>query len=375
MDQYKNFKSEDFVWDSFFRQWVLTPTRESDQVWNDWLLQNPEISDLVYTARQTVLALKVQDTEISSREIERIISKTVGSINQPYERETILTDVAQNRFYQRSWFQFAASVLLIVAAGLWLKFYDGSFQNSESKIASLLSGKVEKGLIERVNDSSQPMEVWLEDSSRITLAPKSRISYPEKFSGAKREVSLHGEAFFEISKDPQQPFFVYSNELITKVLGTSFTIKAFDSSRQVTVEVKTGRVSVFAKSDPNLRSKIRSRELSGIVLSPNQKIIFERDQMRMVKTLVEKPQIILPKAQIPHFEFEDTPASEAFLSIGKAYGIDILFDEDLLKECPLTATLDNQTLHEKLSIICSAVESTYEILDGQVIVHSKGCRN
>ena len=95
----------------------------------------------------------------------------------------------------------------------------------------------------------------------------------------------------------------------------------------------------------------------------------------MVKTLVEKPEIIVPKAQIPHFEFEDTPASEAFATIGKAYGIDILFDEELLRDCPLTAALDSQTLHEKLSIICKAVEARYEILDGQIIIHSRGCRN
>jgi transmembrane sensor len=141
------------------------------------------------------------------------------------------------------------------------------------------------------------------------------------------------------------------------------------------VEVKTGRVSVFAKSDPNAAQKAGNNRLEGLVLSPNQKMIFKRDEVRMVKTLVEKPEIILPKDQIPQFAFEDTPVSEVFHAIETAYGVDIVYNAELLKGCPLTATLDEQPLNEKLMIICKAVEARYEVLDGQIIIHSEGCRN
>jgi transmembrane sensor len=373
MDQYKDFGVEDFVWDRFFRQWVLAPTRESDYTWNQWLTENPEFTLLTNEARQMVLAYRVDEPEISGQEIEKIVKRTISRIYQPE------TDSTQKRttqpFFRTMWFQLAASVALLMMVTWWVKVYNpvkngetGQILNSEK------TGSV-KGQIEKINTSSGPLLVKLEDGSRITLRPGSLIRYAEHFSDMNREVLLIGEAFFEISKDHDRPFLVYANELVTKVLGTSFTIRALESSREVTVEVKTGRVSVFAKSDPKLHTKISKRELEGVILSPNQKIIFERDEVRMVKTLVEKPEIIVPKAQIPHFEFEDTPASEAFATIGKAYGIDILFDEELLQDCPLTAGLDNQTLHEKLSIICKAVEANYEILDGQIIIHSKGCRN
>ena len=178
-----------------------------------------------------------------------------------------------------------------------------------------------------------------------------------------------------MAKDPDRPFLVYAKELVTKVLGTSFSIEAYEGSDNITVEVKTGRVSVFAKSDPEVKQKATNRELNGVVLTPNQKITYNRGEVRLVKSLVENPEVILPKSKSTQFEFEETPASEVFAAIGKAYGIDILYDEDLLKDCPLNASLDTQTLHEKLTIICKAVEAQYEILDGQIVIHSKGCRN
>ena len=375
MDQYINFGVEDFVWDSFFRTWVLTPTRESDAAWNNWLLQNPETRSLVDQAKQIVLSLQINEPHLSDQEINAVVKKTISKINQPLQHREPERIVAVH-FYKSLVFQLAASFILLILAGWWLTSRN-SFSQIQKGVAirEILFPANRSVLIEKINTTSKPLLVTLEDNSRITLTPGSKLSYPVKFADAKREVYLTGEAFFDISKAPERPFLVYANELVTKVLGTSFTIKAYKTSREVTVEVKTGRVSVFAKSDPDLNSKISKNELAGVILTPNQKIIFERDQIRMVKTLVEKPQIILPKAQIPQFEFEDTPTSEVFASIGKAYGIDILYDEELLSGCPLTATLDSQSLHDKLSIICKAVEASYEILDGQIIIHSKGCRN
>jgi len=377
MDQYKNFRLEDFVWDDFFRHWILAPTRESDLAWNQWLLENPEVLPLVHQAKNIVLSLRVSEPDLSVGEIDELVKKTISKINQPAPQR-ILEDTTTFKFYKTIFFQLAASIVFIMIAGWWVLSYNSGSGNNLKTVSGmqeLLSNTKKPGLLEKINTTSRPLLVKLEDKSQITLTPGSRIRYPEKFINNKREVFLNGEAFFEISKDPERPFLVYSNGLVTKVLGTSFTIKAYDSAREVMVEVKTGRVSVFAQSDPDLNEKLSRRELEGMILSPNQKIIYERDGIRMVKTLVEKPQIILPKSQIPQFEFEDTPANEAFESIAKSYGIDILYDEELLSGCPLTATLDNQSLHEKLSIICKAVEASYEILDGQIIIHSKGCRN
>jgi len=375
MDKYNHFGIEDFVWDSFFRQWVFAPTRETDTAWNDWLDKNSAAREKVKEAKEIVLALRVADTKLSEEEINASVKQTISRINQPLPTRSLPRNNPIQPFYKSVWLRIAASVTLLVVAGWLTKSYYSSERLKEGSTISELISLPEKDYIEKVNGSQAPMIVNLEDGSQVKLTPGSTIRYKRKFLGEKREVSLVGEAFFEVTKDSRRPFFVYANELVTKVLGTSFTIKAFENSREVTVEVKTGRVSVFSKSDPNVAHKVGSSELEGLVLSPNQKMVFKRDEVRMVKTLVEKPEIILAKEDVPYFAFEDTPVSEVFEAIEKAYGIDILYDAEILKDCPLTATLENQPLNEKLMIICKAVEATYEILDGQIVIHSKGCRN
>ncbi|WP_426292997.1 FecR family protein [Dyadobacter endophyticus] len=374
MDRYNDFSVEDFVWDDFFRQWTLSPTPETDALWDDWIDANPEMLEKVEQAKAIVLSLRLHEPEIGDAEINQVVKQTLGRITEAGD-ESARTSRRLIPAFSIPWMQFAASVALIVLLG-WA-VYSVTIRPEEKPQLGQQNGMIEHSdaLTEKINSSSQTIEIALADGSKISLAPKGRIRYPERFDGERREVFLEGEAFFDIAKDTDHPFLVYANGLVTKVLGTSFRIKAYGDSREVTVEVKTGKVAVFAQSDPHLKEKVADKQLQGVVLTPNQKIIYARNEVKMVKTLVEKPEMVVSKTEIPQFEFEDTPASDVFNTIARAYGIDIIYDEALLKDCPLTAHLDNQTLHDKLNIICKAVESSYEIVDGQVIIHSKGCRN
>ena len=82
----------------------------------------------------------------------------------------------------------------------------------------------------------------LEDGSIIWLKGNSSLTYPEHFVNATREVSLIGEALFEVAKDASHPFVVHSNGMNTKVLGTSFNIRPIGN--HVEVVVFTGKVAV-----------------------------------------------------------------------------------------------------------------------------------
>ncbi|ACT95908.1 FecR family protein [Dyadobacter fermentans] len=374
MDRYNDFSVEDFVWDDFFRQWTLSPTSETDALWDDWIDANPEMFEKVEQAKAIVLSLRLHEPEIGDAEISQVVKQTVGRVTGA-EEETLRPSGRLVPAFSINWMQFAASVAFIMLLG-WAVYSVMIKRNDRPQLVQ--QGNVIEQTAqwtEKHNTTTQTIDIALNDGSRISLEPRGRIRYPEKFDGPRREVFLEGEAFFDIAKDPAHPFLVYANGLVTKVLGTSFRIKAYDGAREVTVEVKTGKVSVFAQSDPDLKEKLDDTQLQGVVLTPNQKIVYARNEVKMLKTLVEKPEMVVPKADVPQFSFEDTPASEVFNTIAKAYGIDILYDEALLKDCPLTAMLDNQTLHDKLDIICKAVESSYQIVDGQVVIHSKGCRN
>jgi hypothetical protein len=191
---------------------------------------------------------------------------------------------------------------------------------------------------------------------------------------AVREVFLSGEAFFTVTKDRKHPFVVYSNELVTKVLGTSFLVKAFKNAKQVEVCVKTGKVSVFPRTDTEVCEGIAKPELSGTIITPNQKILFSREQTLMHKELVESPEI-LESATMPDplSKFQDMPVSRLFDNIKATYGIDIVYDNRSFGECLLTASFTTENLYEKMDLICKGIEASFEVIDGRIIVSGRGC--
>ena len=210
------------------------------------------------------------------------------------------------------------------------------------------------------------MQIQLADGSRVELQQGGHLRYRSELAGAQREVYLTGDAFFAVKKNPKKPFVVYANGLVTKVLGTSFRINAQPDAATVTVAVKTGRVSVY----PHQESPAGDPESKGMVLAPNQKAIFSRDAATLRKTLTEAPRLLDPTQS---FRFDNAPAARVFAAIERAYGIDIIFDEDGMQHCNLTMNIDREDLFQKLDVICKLLNAQYKLIDAQVVVYSKGC--
>jgi hypothetical protein len=264
----------------------------------------------------------------------------------------------------------AASVILFIGLGCW-GWIAYSRQQTDNVYETFVTDKKSK-LIEVINKGVEPQIILLNDGSKVTLKEGSRMSYEASFSGNNRIVYLTGEAFFEVVRNPQKPFLVYANELVTKVLGTSFSVKANKFDKQVVVEVKTGKVSVSAQKGFDEKAD----KFKGLILTPNQKVVYDREVEQLTKSLVAEPILVLQEkeVQMMDFNFDDTPANEVFEVLENAYGIHIIYDADLLKNCPVTAPLSDQNLYNKLKIICKAIEAQYELIDGQIIIQSKGCK-
>ncbi|CAN5918267.1 FecR family protein [soil metagenome] len=365
MKEYRHYDSKDFFLDDAFRQWVLLPTPEGDLFWEQWLRKNPDKASVVQEAKRAVRLLQVQQRPLSEEEVQGRVRQTA----RHFRTRHIPLAPAAKPWHQSRWLRVAASVLLFV--GLSWGLYT-TFPEQASPYQTLLSA-ADAPLVEKVNNAEKPMSIRLGDGSLVTLQRGSRISYLEDFGGSSREVFLTGEAFFDVAKDPSRPFMVDANELVTKVMGTSFTVIAYESAKEVAVEVKTGKVSVFTGTDPRVQQKASSRELEGVVLTPNQRIVFSREEVRMVKSLVNNPAPVGAPDASPSFVFEEVPISEVFEALEKHYRVAIVYDEELLHDCPLTASLTGQPFFEKLSIICKAIEARYEVIDGQVVIHGKGC--
>ena len=299
------------------------------------------------------------ETHLSDAEIQFEIQKLVEKARNSKEVKVVRLQT------NGAWlWRVAAAAVVVLGLGWWY------FSTPRNTYDQMVAGQP---LIEKKNQTTTTQIMVLSDGNKVTLEPNARISFTKQFTTDKREVYLSGTAFFEVTKDAKRPFLVYANELVTKVLGTKFTVKALDGGQETTVEVKEGKVSVFKNA--NFQKNKEEAESNGLVVTTNQKIVFERETTQMVKTLRDVPEVVETASALPSFEFKNAPVSEVLVAIEEAYQVDIIFDKELLADCPLTATLTDQPLYEKLSIICEAIEAHYQIIDGQIVVSSKGCKN
>ncbi len=363
---YTTHDVSDLLLDDAFVAWAKTGT--DDPFWQTFLEKHPDRRPTVEQALTLVrAAASLPATYPDAAEVDELW----GAIQRATTDEPSTPVVPLRRWPVWSYWA-AASVAVLLLAGLALFRQP---QNVPLTYRELVA-KTAQPLREIHNEGPKTRLVPLADGSTVLLQPGSRLSYPTVFAGqARREVYLSGEAFFEVTKTPRQPFVVYANELVTKVLGTSFTVRAFEGESKITVVVKTGRVSVFAQNDAEKSRKLGQRELDGLVLTPNQRIAYERAEARLTRSLVEQPQLLPHPVQRLSFDFDDTPVPAVFATLEQAYGVDIVYDEEVLKDCKLTASLGDEPLFEKIRLLCVSLEATYERMDGQIVIHAKGCSN
>lgn len=364
MKDYSTFNAEDFAYDDIFLKWVKYPARYPllDKFWQNWLQENPHKKEEIEEARMMIIAV-LQETRFSpengkQHEVWNRINKIMEDASPQVKQVSLL----------HHWTLRAAVILILVATGLFL-WYPDKHEPVLSKDTAAL-----ESLAEQINNSDLPKTIILSDETSIVLQPQSALQYPKTFDANIREVYLTGEAFFEVKKDPNRPFLVHTHEIVTRVLGTSFTVRGYTNEKNVLVQVKTGKVSVFKNKDKDIKGdqSLPEEIVEGVVLMPNQQVLYERDEMKMTKSLVENPSVLVPAAK-HNFEFIDTPITEVFEIIEQAYGVDIVFDEEVMANCSLNASLSDVPLYDKLKLICKVIDTTYEIMDSHIIIYGKGC--
>lgn len=357
---YETYEISDFLLDDAFVEWVQTGSDSG--FWNEFLLGYPDKFETIEQARSIILAGELIPVRYPSENqialmwsaVEEVVNSTGYTI----------FNVARSSI----WWSAAAAVLIVVGGWLWFGVHSASDNTYENLVA-----QVKDPMREIVNQNMRPMLVELPDGSTVELQPRGRLSYPAVFAPAARHVYLSGEGFFQVVKDPAKPFFVHANELVTKVLGTSFTIKTNDKLNSATVAVRTGKVSVFTEDVIRKTPNITNREVEGVVLTPNQKLTFDSKQIRMIKSLVAEPILVDSTLDAGSFIFNNVPMQTVFKTFEDAYGVDIVFDEELMRNCRLSAELPNEPLFEKLRLICKTLGGSYSIIDAQIVIQSAGC--
>lgn len=321
--------------------------------------------------------------DLLSEHIEKSLgSKNLEGANLPFHRSAdilhkILSSEKQNSLLVTKqpvkikllhWLTAAAVIIGII--------FSISLFKKVQKADSLTSFTTAKNIEQKINSSLKPLKITMEDGSIITLQPRSAIHYPSHFLKDKREIYLEGEAFFKVTKNPARPFFVYNKNVVTRVLGTSFNIKINKETRQVEVAVRTGRVEVY--ENKSTTKMVSLKKDNGVILLPNQKVIYDQETRHFVSSLVDDPLPLAAESTnkkpiAESFVFEETPLKTVLESFEKTYGIDIVVENENLYNCLFTGDVSRQDMYTRLNIICQSVQASYEVEGTTILIKGSGC--
>ena len=174
----------------------------------------------------------------------------------------------------------------------------------------------------------------LPDGSIVTLNKNSVLSYPGKFKGDNRSISLQGEAFFEVTPDKSKPFIITVNDITVRVVGTSFNIKSTNGNTEVIVT--TGIVEVIKKD-------------KSIVLHPDDKLVIKNADSVLQKE--KQTDQLYNYYRTREFKCDNTPLWKLVEVLNQAYDAKIIIENNKLRNLPLTTTFNNESLDNILEVI------------------------
>ena len=208
---------------------------------------------------------------------------------------------------------------------------------------------------ENVNPNGRHSVITLPDSSVIYLGAGSKLKYPDRFVGRTREISLSGEAFFEITKNPKRPFIIHTGNITTKVLGTSFKIEAF-KNHPFAVEVATGKVRV----DQHLGNhQIKSLA----VLTPGQKITWSNGIAEIGHVAIEDVRMW----KDARLAFNDKTLREIADELERWYNFKITFNNHIKSKERMTVTLNASVSVDKIFNVLGAAGNFKYDIEGKTI--------
>lgn len=202
--------------------------------------------------------------------------------------------------------------------------------------------------------------VVLNDGSSVWVNGGSEIKYTAAFGDQTREIYLSGEAYFDVKHDANKPFKVYTGKLTTTVLGTAFNITANKLSKEIKVAVTRGRVQVANES-----------KILGL-LTPNEQLVYQDQAQSAVQSHVNAMATL--KWLPDDLYFDNTTFDAAATALEKRYNVQVKFDNEKLKNCRFTGTIQkDKTLEQALNVICEFNHATYKRKSNIVTVFGAGC--
>lgn len=266
---------------------------------------------------------------------EKFEAKLEPSISQP--------TITRNLF---SYWKAAAIIGLLMTTLFWVTTRNTVAETPILEIVKTLDG--------------EQKELLLPDGSTVLLNENSTLAYTKEFK--VREVTLKGEAFFDVTKKNGQSFEIKTKTTKTRVLGTSFNVRAYDE-KIVEVAVVTGKVAV---------ESVEKGIKESVLLQPNETVVYNSKVKKMAKVVEPTSNSIAWKTQ--ELVFENMEFERVLETLERYFEVEIESDPKILN-CHYTGTFKQPKLDEVFNTIAFTFPTDLEVkkVDNKYILIGQGC--
>lgn len=350
---------DNFLEDEDFIRWRLFQTKESEDYWTNFRMENPQLEEAIQEAIRQFNAVKINNYNLSDKEKGYIYKNILQNISH-YKKRRLTVRIAsiaavsliallstlfviqmknnarQNRLNENEMIvgQTLPEEEIYLITGnkktqLLHNSHIGLSDNGKATITDSTDTKKELLLARTelnrlVVPYGKRTNLTLADGSEVWLNSGTQLDFPSEFRGRTREIHVDGEIYIDVAPNQQIPFIVHAQDMQIRVLGTSFNISAYRDDIKKTIVLVEGKV------------KVERGETQLAELLPNEKI--DVTENKVLKETVNTSEYISWKKGI--LEFNGTPMSEILKKIGRYYNVQ--FEETT------AAKLNDQTFSGKL---------------------------
>ncbi|MDQ8005901.1 MAG: DUF4974 domain-containing protein [Pedobacter sp.] len=206
----------------------------------------------------------------------------------------------------------------------------------------------------------------LDDGTRIWLNKKSTLSYNKDFGKERREITLDGEAYFDVVKNTAVPLIIHAGGVDIEVKGTAFNVNAYLENSSVAVALVRGAIAVTDRKNTK----------NSVLLKPNDKLFFFNQSAikGSFNITALKPELILNEASwtADTLVFNKEKLVDLVLRLEKKYDLKIEIRSEKLKERRFSGTFTTETIHQALEALKLSYPLTYTITNRLVIIKDQG---
>jgi transmembrane sensor len=231
----------------------------------------------------------------------------------------------------------AASIACLIAVGaisMWI-----SSKKSFQQIAACSTTIDTK--------AGEKAHILLSDSSRIILNSDSKVEYVGNYNLFDRRVKLTGEAFFEVSTNPEKPFVVQLDKMSISATGTRFNVFSFANENRIETTLEEGAIKVIVKG----KEPINVRSGQQVVYFVNTGEVRVLDVNTDTYTSWKENML----------RFNDTPLEEVLRRIGRKYNVTFEVANRELLDLKYTATFIDESIEEVMQMLKTVTPITYKI--------------